>query len=100
MSEIARVFSQLDGRSAVRIEGGCTSETYEVGERIVRLARTPYAEETLRRQVMVLPKLTFDNDVPLEEFVVIGYQEDDTRRSARLHEIRAWLRMRAGASQQ
>jgi aminoglycoside phosphotransferase (APT) family kinase protein len=57
MSAIARVFPELAGGNAVRIEGGWTSETYEVGDRIVQLARTPYAEETLRRQVMVLPKL-------------------------------------------
>jgi hypothetical protein len=35
----------------VRLEGGWTCETYQVGDRIVQLARTPYAAETLRGQL-------------------------------------------------
>src|SRR5262249_38890385 len=40
-----------------RVEGGWTSETYDLGDRIVQLARTPYAIGTLRRQTAVLPTI-------------------------------------------
>ncbi len=54
---IVHAFPQLDGRGAVRLEGGWTSETLEAGGWIVQLARTPYAAETLRHQARVLPRL-------------------------------------------
>lgn len=40
-----------------RLDGGWTCETYDLGDRIVQLARTPHAIETLRRQMAVLPRL-------------------------------------------
>jgi aminoglycoside phosphotransferase (APT) family kinase protein len=54
---IVHVFPELDPTGAVRHEGGWTSETLEAGGRIVQLARTPHAAETLRRQARVLPEL-------------------------------------------
>jgi aminoglycoside phosphotransferase (APT) family kinase protein/adenylate kinase family enzyme len=54
---IVHVFPALRPGRIARLEGGWTCETYEVGDRIVQLARTPYAAETLRRQATVLPKL-------------------------------------------
>jgi aminoglycoside phosphotransferase (APT) family kinase protein/adenylate kinase family enzyme len=54
---IVHVFPQIAAGRAVRLEGGWTSETYQVDDRIVQVARTPYAAETLRRQAAVLPKL-------------------------------------------
>jgi aminoglycoside phosphotransferase (APT) family kinase protein/adenylate kinase family enzyme len=54
---IVHAFPQLDTRGVARIDGGWTSATFEVGERIVQLARTPYAAETLRHQMRVLPLL-------------------------------------------
>jgi aminoglycoside phosphotransferase (APT) family kinase protein len=54
---IVHAFPELRPGRIERITGGWTSETYRVDDRIVQLARTPYAAETLRRQAAALPRL-------------------------------------------
>jgi len=45
------------GRQAHRLEGGWTSDTFEVDGWIVQVARSAYASERLRHQARVLPRL-------------------------------------------
>jgi aminoglycoside phosphotransferase (APT) family kinase protein len=45
------------GGHARRLEGGWTSDTFEVGGWIVQVARSAYASERLRHQARVLPRL-------------------------------------------
>jgi aminoglycoside phosphotransferase (APT) family kinase protein len=54
---IVHAFPELRPERIARLDGGWTCETYDVGDRIVQLAHTPYAAETLRRQATVLPRL-------------------------------------------
>ena len=56
-SAIVHVFPELRPGGIERIDGGWTCETYDLGDRIVQLARTPYAIDTLRRQMAMLPRI-------------------------------------------
>lgn len=58
MPDLAQLVPWLDAATAVRLEGGWTSETWELaGGWIVQIARTSYAANTLRHQLRVLPRL-------------------------------------------
>jgi aminoglycoside phosphotransferase (APT) family kinase protein len=58
LDEIRTLFPALAARTATRIDGGWTCETYDVDATwIVQFARSPYAIATQQTQLRVLPEL-------------------------------------------